>query len=113
MSSADYRRAFPTRLSPQKLAVDDFHTTQGGFRMATSVGGALTGRGADFAIFAVSSGWQCIKMPEELVGSINQVYLHNAPFRFINEKWFASANFRPDTLEIFKESRDLQDKSHS
>jgi hypothetical protein len=48
MSSADYRRAFPTRLSPQKLAVDDFHTTQGGFRMATSVGGVLTGRGADF-----------------------------------------------------------------
>jgi len=50
MSSADYRRAFPTRLSPQKLAVDDFHTTQGGFRMATSVGGVLTGRGADFII---------------------------------------------------------------
>jgi predicted phage terminase large subunit-like protein len=50
MSSADYRRAFPARLSPQKLAVDDFHTTHGGFRMATSVGGVLTGRGADFII---------------------------------------------------------------
>jgi predicted phage terminase large subunit-like protein len=50
MASAGYQRAFATRLSKQKLSVDDFMTTQGGFRMATSVGGVLTGRGGDILI---------------------------------------------------------------
>src|SRR5271166_5270440 len=43
-----YRRLFPqTVLSEAKQSVNDFMTTQQGFRMATSVGGVLTGRGAD------------------------------------------------------------------
>jgi predicted phage terminase large subunit-like protein len=50
MTSAGYQRAFATRLSKQKLSVDDFMTTRGGFRMATSVGGVLTGRGGDILI---------------------------------------------------------------
>ena len=37
-------------MSPDKQAVDDFLTTNQGFRMATSVGGVLTGRGADFIV---------------------------------------------------------------
>jgi hypothetical protein len=42
---------FPTtRLSAQRQAVQEFVTTQKGFRLATSVGGVLTGRGADFII---------------------------------------------------------------
>ncbi len=50
MSSSFYKRAFPaTRLS-QKQSVNDFMTTQNGFRMSTSVGGVLTGRGADIII---------------------------------------------------------------
>ena len=50
MNSAFYRRLFPgTRLS-DKQSVHDFLTTQHGGRMATSVGGVLTGRGADFII---------------------------------------------------------------
>jgi predicted phage terminase large subunit-like protein len=44
-----YRALFPTRLSGRK-AVNDFTTTAGGTRMATSVGGVLTGRGADVII---------------------------------------------------------------
>jgi hypothetical protein len=43
-----YRALFPTRLSGRK-AVNDF-TTAGGTRMATSVGGVLSGRGADVII---------------------------------------------------------------
>src|SRR6266446_5066748 len=43
-----YQRSFPTRLSPQRQAVQEFMTTRKGFRLATSVGGVLTGRGADF-----------------------------------------------------------------
>ena len=51
MLSAFYRSLFPaTRLSPQRLAVNDFLTTQQGGRLATSVGGTLTGRGADLII---------------------------------------------------------------
>ena len=46
-----FRRVFPAvRLSATKNAVTEFATTQRGFRMATSVGGTLTGRGGDFII---------------------------------------------------------------
>jgi len=45
-----YQRAFPTRLSPQRQAVPEFETTAQGCRLATSVGGVLTGRGADLII---------------------------------------------------------------
>jgi len=51
MNSPFYRRTFPqTVLSPDKQSVNDFMTTSQGFRMATSVGGVLTGRGADIII---------------------------------------------------------------
>lgn len=50
MSSSFYQNLFPTRLSPKNKAVHNFYTTEQGFRMATSVGGVLTGRGADFIV---------------------------------------------------------------
>jgi predicted phage terminase large subunit-like protein len=50
LSSGFYRSIFPTRLSPHRQAVHEFMTTQKGVRLATSVGGVLTGRGADFII---------------------------------------------------------------
>jgi predicted phage terminase large subunit-like protein len=48
MMSPFYRNIFVTRLRQSTL--HDFATEQGGFRMATSVGGVLTGRGADIII---------------------------------------------------------------
>lgn len=46
-----YREVFPdTHLSPTKHSVGEFATTNMGFRLATSVNGTLTGRGADFII---------------------------------------------------------------
>src|SRR5260370_31254187 len=45
-----YRSVFSTRLSPQRQAVQEFMTTEQGVRLATSVGGVLTGRGADFIV---------------------------------------------------------------
>jgi predicted phage terminase large subunit-like protein len=45
-----YRHVFSTRLSPQRQAVPEFDTTAQGSRLATSVGGVLTGRGADLII---------------------------------------------------------------
>jgi predicted phage terminase large subunit-like protein len=50
MSSAWYRNLFPTRLATKRQSVNDFYTTKNGFRMATSIGGVLTGRGGDFLI---------------------------------------------------------------
>jgi predicted phage terminase large subunit-like protein len=47
--SAWYQRLFQTRLADRK-PVHDFATTDQGTRMATSVGGVLTGRGADIII---------------------------------------------------------------
>src|SRR5712671_76036 len=49
MASGWYRRLFPARLADRQ-AVHDFSTTEQGSRMATSVGGVLTGRGADLII---------------------------------------------------------------
>jgi predicted phage terminase large subunit-like protein len=51
MLSSFYHSCFPgTRLSANKLSVNEFHTTRHGCRLSTSVGGVLTGRGADFII---------------------------------------------------------------
>src|SRR5947208_278632 len=45
-----YQRIFPTRLAPQRQAVQEFITTRQGYRLATSTGGVLTGRGADLIL---------------------------------------------------------------
>jgi predicted phage terminase large subunit-like protein len=51
MTTEWYRDLFPsTRLAPGRQALHDFMTTAKGSRLATSVGGVLTGRGADFII---------------------------------------------------------------
>src|SRR5919198_117250 len=50
MTSPWYRRIFPTRLAPHRQAVQEFITTRQGYRLATSTGGVLTGRGADIII---------------------------------------------------------------
>src|ERR1019366_4783007 len=50
MQSEWYQEIFATRLSAQRQAVNEFMTTRKGVRLATSVGGVLTGRGADFII---------------------------------------------------------------
>ena len=51
MTSPWYRKLFPgTRLTQARGALEEFTTTQGGGRLATSVGGVLTGRGADVLI---------------------------------------------------------------
>jgi predicted phage terminase large subunit-like protein len=46
-----YKRLFPrTRLNPKKASEGEFETTKRGYRLATSVGGTLTGRGGDVLI---------------------------------------------------------------
>jgi predicted phage terminase large subunit-like protein len=51
LNSAWYKAMFPdTRLSSQHQAIQELVTTRRGFRLSTSVGGVLTGRGADFIL---------------------------------------------------------------
>jgi predicted phage terminase large subunit-like protein len=46
-----YKRIFPrTRLNPKKTSEGEFETTRRGYRLATSVGGTLTGRGGEVLI---------------------------------------------------------------
>ena len=50
MTSPWYQRIFSTRLAPHRQAVQEFITTRQGYRLATSTGGVLTGRGADIIL---------------------------------------------------------------
>jgi predicted phage terminase large subunit-like protein len=50
MISPWYGRIFPTPLSAHRQAVQEFITTRQGYRLATSTGGVLTGRGADIIL---------------------------------------------------------------
>lgn len=50
MTSSWYRATFGATLSPSKQGTNDFMTTRNGTRLATSIEGVLTGRGADFII---------------------------------------------------------------
>src|SRR5271167_515119 len=47
MTTDWYQSLFPTRLLTARPPLRELITTEGGFRLATSVGGVLTGRGAD------------------------------------------------------------------
>jgi predicted phage terminase large subunit-like protein len=47
MTSGWYQSLFETRLASAREPLAELATTRGGFRLATSVGGVLTGRGAD------------------------------------------------------------------
>jgi predicted phage terminase large subunit-like protein len=50
MISDWFRALFATRLVSARASLQELTTTAGGFRMATSVGGVLTGRGADLIL---------------------------------------------------------------
>jgi len=50
MMASRYRSLFPTRLTSPRAPLQELVTTQGGFRLATSVGRVLTGRGADLIV---------------------------------------------------------------
>ncbi|MEQ1752524.1 MAG: phage terminase large subunit [Micropepsaceae bacterium] len=51
MQSGFYRQMFPdTRLDPKRTIESDFNTTARGCRLATSIGGQITGRGGEIII---------------------------------------------------------------
>lgn len=51
MQTPWYRSVFPNlHIDSKKASVDEVKTTRGGYRLSTSVGGSLTGRGADLIV---------------------------------------------------------------
>ncbi len=85
MQSDWYRKLFPTRLSSQRQAVPEFMTDAQGFRLATSVGGMLTGRGGDWLIVD-----DALK-PDEAVSepqrnTVNEWYQHSLYTRLNNKQ---------------------------
>ena len=83
MSSPWYKAAFPTRLA-QRSAAADFETTERGGRMATSVGGVLTGRGGDIVIID-----DPVKPDEALSESMRQAandWFDNTLYSRLNDK---------------------------
>jgi predicted phage terminase large subunit-like protein len=51
MQSDWYHKVFPgTHINPKKSSVEEIATTRGGYRLSTSVGGTLTGRGGNYII---------------------------------------------------------------
>ena len=85
MTSDWYRGLFRTRLSPHKQSLAEFATTAQGFRMATSVGGVVTGRGADVLIL------DDILKPEEALSEsqrnkANEWYSHTLYSRLNNKE---------------------------
>jgi predicted phage terminase large subunit-like protein len=50
MTSPWHQALFSTRLANPRASLQELTTTTGGFRLATSIGGVLTGRGADLII---------------------------------------------------------------
>jgi predicted phage terminase large subunit-like protein len=84
MMSELYTQLFLTRLSPEKQAVAEFTTTQRGRRLARSVGGPVTGRGADFIIIddAVKPG---DALSDALRRAANNYYDHTLYSR-LNDK---------------------------
>jgi predicted phage terminase large subunit-like protein len=85
MMSGWYQRIFPTRLAPYRHAVQEFITTRQGYRLATSTGGVLTGRGADLILIDDPS------KPEEALSdarrkTTNEWYL-NTLYSRLNDKF--------------------------
>lgn len=68
METPWYRELFPrTLIDPKKSGVEEIATARGGYRLATSVGGTLTGRGADYIIIddPLKAGDACSEVARE------------------------------------------------
>jgi predicted phage terminase large subunit-like protein len=84
IASAWYRALFPTRLRAARPPLRELITTRGGSRIATSVGGVLTGRGAD-VILIDDPLKPADAMSESRRGSVNS-WFDGTLFSRLNDK---------------------------
>jgi predicted phage terminase large subunit-like protein len=77
IESPFYKELFPrTRLNPKKNTESEFETTRRGYRLATSIGGTLTGRGGDMLL---------VDDPTKAIDANSEVALATA------DEWFHGA----------------------
>ena len=85
MESDFYKSIFKTRINPNKRSENEFETMQNGYRLATSTGGTLTGRGGNVLIID-----DPIKPQDALSASVrtkvNQWYTNTLLSRLDNRK---------------------------
>jgi len=76
MDSSFYRKIFPrTKFNPKKTTERELETTRHGYRLATSVGGTLTGRGGDTLI---------VDDPIKAIDAVSELALSHASDWFRN-----------------------------
>jgi len=80
MTSPWYEAIFPTRVDRKKSAASNFLTVQGGARLAASVGGGVTGRGADLIVIDDPA------KPDEMMSEVQRENVKN---------WFRSTIYSP------------------
>jgi predicted phage terminase large subunit-like protein len=97
MMSQFYQQIFPTRLV--QSSVQEIATSIGGFRMATSVGGVLTGRGGDFIIIDDSL------KPGEAISTSQR----NMPNQWFDNTLLSRLNSQRDGCIIIVQQRVHQD----
>ena len=85
MTSDWYMRIFPmTRIPKHQFAKDDFETTVHGGRFATSVGGVLTGRGAEWII--IDDPIKPVDANSEIMRNRVNDWYHTTLFSRLNDK---------------------------
>jgi predicted phage terminase large subunit-like protein len=86
MESKFYSRVFPTtRINPRKSTETEFEIVGGGYRIATSVGGTLTGRGAHVLIVDDPSKASDVTS-ETALGSANEWFRNTALSRLNSQR---------------------------
>lgn len=85
MTTDWYKHIFPmTKISKQQFAKNDFETTVHGGRFATSVGGVLTGRGAEWII--IDDPIKPIDANSEILRNRVNDWYHTTLFSRLNDK---------------------------
>lgn len=85
MESDFYKKLFKTRINPSKRSEGEFETMQNGYRLATSTGGTLTGRGGNIIIIDDPIKPQDA-LSEPIRTKVNQWYTNTLLSRLNNRK---------------------------
>jgi predicted phage terminase large subunit-like protein len=86
MEADFYKRAFPTRIASDRRQLEEYHTTAGGYRMATSVLGSGTGFGADGII--IDDPIKADDVYSDVIRSSTNRWFHNTLSSRLNDQRF-------------------------
>ncbi len=88
IESPFFRRLFPdTRIDPRNARVDHMKTTKGGGRHAVSIGGSVTGFGAE--VIVIDDLAKAADVKSEVIREQARVFFDESLFSRIDNKWDA------------------------